>query len=456
MIFSKKKLIRFYRESVSNLKITRENSLFIILTIFVAFLVFMKPGELPERADSNLPDIILITFVKVLATISALIFTIPLFFRRSREGTIYAKSDEKWIIIYLCVFVLGIFASLLTLFIENGVEFGIFTGERIDIKLILFKMSLFLFLICLIWLIPYLFIFLKRDTIVVIRKVRESIHDELVSIPSVGGRVQEKNLREKINHLERITLQALSNRNYLALDYAIMCLKDINCEIMRRAETATKINNYIIKEIMRTFRDLSITCIEYKSDEHSRQIGKHMKEIIMNGLRNRKNFEYPNLVLNIEKLGIEAARKHLEETTDEILNSLGQIGDQGMKMHLQRPPVLAVLKGLQNIGIVCTEEKMIHQCATARARLLGIARLGNETICREALGRFWVVTAFMYRNIPEMGEANFELETRLREEFGIDFVCAIDEAIEMLHKEGEFMQKRVVKEFRNTFTLFKE
>ncbi|MBU7017238.1 MAG: hypothetical protein HXS44_06990 [Theionarchaea archaeon] len=394
------------------------------------------------------------TFVKVLATISALIFTIPLFFRRSREGTVYAKSDEKWVIIYLSAFVLGIFSSLLTLLIEDGVKFDIFAGKEIEIRLILFKVSLFLFLICLIWLIPYLFIFLKRDTITVIRNIRESIIDEFGNISSVGERVQEENLREKINLLERITLQALSNRNYLALDYAIMCFKDINSENMRRAETATKINNSIVKEIMRSLRDLSITCIENKSDEHSRQIGKHMKEIIMNGLRNHKNFEYPNLVLNIEKLGVEAARNHLEETTDEILNSLGQIGDQGIRTDLQRPPVLAVLKGLQNIGVVCIEEKMIHQCATARTRLLGIARLGDENIGSEALRRFWVITAYLYTIIPEMGEANYELETKLREEFSDIFTKTIDEAIEMLHKEGEWIQKRAVKEFKNTSKLF--
>jgi hypothetical protein len=37
-----------------------------------------------------------------------------------------------------------------------------------------------------------------------------------------------------------------------------------------------------------------------------------------------------------------------------------------------------ILKGLQNIDIACVEEKMAHQCATARTRIFGIARLGKQ------------------------------------------------------------------------------
>jgi hypothetical protein len=46
----------------------------------------------------------------------------------------------------------------------------------------------------------------------------------------------------------------------------------------------------------------------------------------MDGLRTNRYSEYPNLVLNIERLGIEAARNNVEETADEIINSLSQIG----------------------------------------------------------------------------------------------------------------------------------
>ena len=389
----------------------------------VAIAVFIKLEELPEKTDD-----ILIVFVKVLATISALIFTIPLFFKKSRENITHDKSDEKWVIIYLCVFVLGIFVSLSALFVESD-----------GIKLIFFKLSLVLFLGCLIWLIPYLFLFLKADVLKVIRAIKKSIIDDLDFISS-NKEYDEGNLRKKIDNLERIALQVLNNRDYLALNYSITCLRDINHEIMRRIEITAKIGN-LLKEIMRAFRDLSVACIECKSDEYSRQIGKHMKELIMNGLREGKNFEYPNLILNIEKLGTEAAKKHLEETTDEILNSLGQIGDLSMKTRdLQRPPILAVLKSLQSISIVCTEEKMVHQCATARTRLLGIARLGKqegrENIFHEALRRFWVVTAYMYTNIPEIEEANYEFEGKLKKEFGGIFEQTIDEAIEMLHIES--------------------
>lgn len=423
---------------------SRETSIFLLfsaITVFIDTVVVIKLEELP--AD---PDSLSLNFVVVLATISALIFTIPLFFRSSGEGTIDPKRDDKHVAVYLCAFILGIFVSLFAIFLKDS-----------QMKFLFFKLSIIFFLDCLIWLIPYLLVFLRRDTIKVMKGVRNSILDELKHIPSGGKKDRKEILKEKMNDLTRITLQALSNHNYIALDYGISCLMDVNCEIMRKTRMTTEIGNILIKEMMRSFRDLSVACIECKSDEYSRRIGKHMKEIIMDGLRNGKNFEYPNLVLNIEKLGIGAARKHLEETTDEILNSLGKIGDQGIKKRdLQRSPILAVLKSLQDIGIICTEEKMVHQCATARTRLIGAARLGDNLVRDEALRRFWVITAFMYTNIPEMKETSYELETRLKEEFGRIFTQQIDETIEMLHKESDWIKKQVVREFKNTSEFLKE
>ena len=406
--------------------------------------MFKRP-KLPTQEMESLLN----NFIIVLATVSALIF--PAFFRSSREGIDYARSDEKYIVGYLCMFVLGILISLSALV------------DIIKLTDLVFKSGLILFLDCLILLPSFIFIFIRVDVLKVMERVKNSILDELNPIPFIGRRVRLESTLEKINDLRRIVFQVLSDHNHIALDYGIKFFKEIGNEIIGsfpRTKISTRIGNLLIREIMRDFRDVGIACVESKFDIYARQIGKYMKKIIMDGLRNQKDFEYPNFILCFEKFGIEAAKRHLEETTDEILNSLGQIGDQGMKTRdLQRPPVFAVLKSLQNIGIVCTEEKMVHQCATARARQLGIARFGKqleqENIFHEALKRFWVVTAYMYTNIPEMEETNYELESKLKKEFGSIFIQTIGEAIEMLHNECEWIQKRTVKEFKNTSKFFK-
>lgn len=228
---------------------------------------------------------------------------------------------------------------------------------------------------------------------------------------------------------------------------------------MQRTEISIGIGNTLIKEVMRSFRDLGVACIECKSDEYSRRMGKYMSEIITEGFKIRKDLEYPNFVPYLERIGVEAARKHQEEMVDEILNNFGWIGDKSIRIEgLESSLTSAILKSLQDIGIACAEEKMIHQCATARTRLLGIARLGKrqnlEDIIHEALGRFWVVTAFMYTKIPEVTEANYELEISIRKEFGEIFVRAIDEVIELLQKECEWIKMRVVKNFKSTLKLF--
>ncbi|MBU7027830.1 MAG: hypothetical protein HXS48_12915 [Theionarchaea archaeon] len=442
----------------------------IILVVGIDILVFKKleisiPIEpLLKIGISVQIGSLLNKFIIVLATVSALIF--PLFFRSSREGIDYARSDEKYVVGYLCMFILGILVSLFTLV-------GI-----IELTDLVFKLSLILFLDCLILLPPFIFIFIRVNILRVMERVRNSILDELDPIPFIRRRVKLEGAKEKINDLKRIILQALSDHNYIALDYGIKRFMEISYEItrktqtsngfikkiirvFRRTEISTENGNLLVREIMRNFRDLGIACVKDNSDEYARQIGKNMRTIIMNGLDNQKNFEYPNFIPHFEKLGIEAARKHLEEATDEILHSLGQIGDRSIKtMDLQRPPIFAVLKSLQNVGIVCAKEKMAHQCATARTRILGIARLGKqgeqENIFHEALKRFWVVTAYMYTNIPEIEEANYKMEKTLKEEFGNIFVQTIDEAIEMLHIESEWEQERIVKEFKSTFEFLRE
>ena len=465
------------------MRISKENLtifFFFFLTIGLGIAVYTWVNEI-EDGEHMLMD-----FVVVLATISALIFTIPLFFKNPQQKTIYPKSNEKYVIIYLCMFLSGIFVSLFTLLGINN-----FLNNDKQIDLFFFKLSLILFLGCLVWLIPYLFIFIRRDTVKLMEKIKNSILDDLHPIPFIG-RIQLESTKEKINDLGRITLQALNDHNYGALENGVTDLRNIGCEIIRRTESGnvllkrilkilrrsgsgnvllkrilkilrrnevnTAIGINLLKEIMRCFRDLGFACVECKSDEYSRRIGKQMSRIIVEGLSSQKGFEYGNFISMLEEVGIEATKKHLDKATDQILNSLGKIADLSIeRSNLQCNLVRPVLKSLQEIGIVCAEEKMVHQCATARTRILGIARLGKqkerEDIFHEALKRFWVVTVYMRTNIPEK-KASYKLEKELKEEFGSIFTCAIDESIKMLHQEGEWIRERVITEFRDTSTFF--
>lgn len=62
----------------------------------------------------------------------------------------------------------------------------------------------------------------------------------------------------------------------------------------------------------------------------------------------------------------------------------------------------------------------------------------------------------MNKNNPEIEEANYGLEKSLKKEFGNIFVQTIDEAIEMLHIEGEWIKKRILKEFKDIFEFPKK
>ena len=86
----------------------------------------------------------------------------------------------------------------------------------------------------------------------------------------------------------------------------------------------------------------------------------------------KKTLNIQILFLYFEKLGIEAAKRHLEETTDEILNSLCRIGDQGMKTEdLQRLLFLLFSRACRAL-VFCVQKKKWY----ISAQLLELAYLG--------------------------------------------------------------------------------
>jgi hypothetical protein len=281
----------------------------------------------------------------------------------------------------------------------------------------------------------------------VIKSVRNSIVDELCTIHYFGKSRSSKGLNEKINLLGRIAIQALRNHNYILLDCTLENMRDVAQQVINKEEIHTKNCNSAIKEIMRNFRDFGIVSINYQAEEYSKRVGKDMSKIIIDGMKNERKFEYGHLIHYLEKCGIEAARTHAEETSEEIISNLGLIGDFLVKNDEEISPINGVLKGLQNIGISCSEEKMIHRCNTARMRLIGIARESKTDLQSEAQMRFWVITAYLYTKIPEMKEADKSLENKLIVEMGKKFFLNLEKSIEMLKKEKEWIHLSIVKNF---------
>lgn len=381
---------------------------------------------------------VLYVLIAILATFSFVIFYIPFYFKDSEIEKIYPKSDQKFAALYFMLFIITIFFCLIACFEGE-------TNRRYFLII-----SFLLFIDCLILLFPYIFIFLRRDMEGVIKSVRNSIIDEVCAIHYFG----KSKLNEKINLLGRIAIQALRNHNYILLNCTLENMRDVAQQVINKEEIHTKNCNSAIKEIMRNFRDFGIVSIKYQAEEYSKRVGKDMSKIIIDGMKNKRKFEYGHLIQYLEKCGIESARNHAEETSEEIISNLGLIGDFLVKNNEEISPINGVLKGLQNIGISCSGEKMIHRCNTARMRLIGIARATKGSIKSEAQMRFWVITAFLYTNIPEMEETGKNLEYKLITELGEDFYSDLEKSEEMLRKEKEWIHLSVVKKFRKNNPFF--
>jgi len=413
---------------------------FAVFLLGINIFLYKVLTELNENI--HVLDSVLDVLIAILATFSFIIFTIPFFFKDSEIEKIYPKSDQKFAVLYFMLFIITIFFCLLACFEGDTHRRGFLI------------ISFLLFIDCLILLFPYIFIFLHRDMEGVIKNVRNSIVDELCTIHHFGKSKSFTSLNEKINLLGRIAIQALRNYNYILLDYTLENMRDVAQQVINKEEIHTKNCNSAIKEIMRNFRDFGIISVKYQVEEYSKRVGKDMSKIIIDGMKNERRFEYGHLIQYLEKFGIDATRNHAEETSEEIISNLGLIGDFLVKNNEEISPINGVLKGLQNIGISCSGEKMIHRCNTARMRLIGIARATKGSVKSEAQMRFWVVTAFLYTNIPEMKEADKSLEYKLITELGEDFYSDLEKSEEMLRKEKEWIHLSVVKKFRKNNPFF--
>jgi hypothetical protein len=423
--------------------------LILLIIIIDLFLIDSEINIIPEKMESLLE-----IFIIVPATILALLF--PIFFRDQKEGVIYPRSDTRYVIIYIYLYIIGISLSLFTLI-------GLF-----NLTNIIFKINLLFFLNNLLFIPPYLFVVIKRDVVEVIEKIKNSILRDLN--PSILMKNQKIDcISFKINELQRIILQALDDHNYSAVEEGINALKNIYIKINKKNKIQfslwKKIYKFLFRynfsehakvsysnKILKVLLELGIKCIEKRHVDFSKKIVNIYREISVSKNFIIKDFHF---ILYLRILGMKAIKNINEEPTDTIINTLAQIGDQYTinRSYLSIP---IILKVLQDIAIACSEKKMIHQCQIARTRIIQIARQGNEEIKKEALRRFWVITAYLYVYNNEMEETQYFLETQYRNEFRNEFISAANKAIELLHNEGEWTQKRIVKNFITTSQFFQE
>ncbi|MBU7043071.1 MAG: hypothetical protein HXS47_05710 [Theionarchaea archaeon] len=428
------------------------------LVIFVSFfgIIFITLGKSSLSYDFTAISSLLSLFIIIHATIAALIF--PNYFKRQKEWIIYPKKNSRYVTLYLYMYLLGI---ILSLFILIGL---------IKLTEFSFKINLMIFLFNILLIPPYLFLIIKKDTEELIEKITDSILEDLNSF------LFKKNISQtifKINELQRIIIQACDNHNYIAVEKGIDNLLKIYIEsnknygrqdsffrkiknMLYHCKINIKTENLLRYEILRCYYEIGERCIQISQKKLLENILKHFKKIFLISLspENHQCYVCQNIIFYLIKFGIKGTENHKLTILDKIMNILGFIGDKILIANSCDISITYVLKGLQDIGVRCCEEKIIHQCKISRNRIIEIARHSDDKIKEETYCRFWIVTAHMYWYIIGYEESNYELEKSMEKEFNSEFLSAIYKAIDLLHKEGEWTQERILKNFIENSLFF--
>lgn len=208
--------------------------------------------------------------------------------------------------------------------------------------------------------------------------------------------------------MRRITSFSLSKHHYITFEYGLEKLSNIAIKIMDSKKLDADTMNILLKEIVINLRYLGIECTNTKSDESMTKICEYVKELILRGMRSGKHnhIEYQILVIQLEKIGISATENTFISVIDEVLDSLGKIGELSLtKEKLIHPPIGTVLFGLQNIGIECAKKRLGSSCLNALNRIESISDLslglGNEDVLKSALKEHWILSAFIHKYISE-------------------------------------------------------
>jgi len=164
-------------------------------------------------------------------------------------------------------------------------------------------------------------------------------------------------------------------------------------------------------------------------------------------------------VIEMKEAGLMSVVNDMHPVIREIIEYLAQIGDISLSYNLDHPPDIEVLTALQEIGSECANRKLENLCLEIliRTKFLGIEALNSiesagvperkkeiEKVYKSALSSHWIVSAFLFKNIPESEEWLKDSRSRMEEVFGNAYEEAYNQALKKMEMTSYVGKKILV------------
>lgn len=386
-------------------------------------------------SDDQLQRDILLVFLPTLATILISAFLI------SSSVTIkeYPPLKKIGISLYVILMVFIIVFQLLS--IVNTIPLS---GKVFKICVILFVLSLFV-------LILYVLIFIHSNVSAVLTRLFRFSVRPFIKGNKSNKKIDEKIIEEtkrKIAYMGHLIIHATHEHDIGTYSMGIEKLNYLGKIILESPGLNDRTLNNIYKNIISNYQYISCECAKVKLENYMMQAAINISDLIEFGMTNKSKFaskiDYPILIIELEKAGMMSVENNMPSAGREIIGSLGQIGEMSLNKNLDIPPEIQVLSSLQEIGIMCAAKKLENLCIETLVRIDSLGRESAvliepdadskrkeeiEKIFKKTLSSHWIVSAYMFKHIPESGEWLKKSRDVLEQDFGDSFGNAYNHAL---------------------------
>ena len=283
---------------------------------------------------------------------------------------------------------------------------------------------------------------------------------------------------KKISSIGRLIIHSLHEYEEKTFNTGLSRIDTLG-KIVLSSELNPELLNGIFKNIIVNYRNIASECIKAGLENYSRLTFFNITNLIKYGIacKNKaaSKINYPIAVIAMKEAGLMSVVNDMHPVSREIIEYLGQIGEISFNYNLDHPPDIEVLTALQEIGTECANRKLENLCLEIliRTEFLGIEALNTfesasdlkrkkekEKVYKSSLTSHWIVSAFLFKNIPESEEWLKDSRNRMGEVFGDAYGEAYNKALKKMDL-ASYVGKKILldyneaiqKKFRSTNTL---
>jgi hypothetical protein len=424
-------------------------SLVSIYGLLVCLYLFTSTPGYPEW-DKKVQETILPVLPAVLVFIASFIFVIP----ETAGVKEFPGYKRAIMVIYLFWSTINI---AFTFFLLLGI---------IPLSVTVFKLCIVFLVSTLFFPISYAFFAHSHIYDALIRLFNFSARHFVRGSKPINQQTYEK-INERISSMGRLTIHALHEYDENTFCAGLKKISSLAKIMMESSTLDPKFLNGFFKNVIINYRRIASECIKSKLENYLRETFSSITDLIKYGMTCKNNLtskiNYPIAVNEMKKVGLMSIESNMLPVGSEIIDSLAQIGDMSLSRHLDHPPAIEIVTALQEIGTEYANRRLENLCLEILIKIefFGIGVLNDIDSCTDSdrekemgkvfkstLKSHWIVSAFLFKNIPESEEWLREAQVRMRGVFENYYIAAYSLALKKMHLTS-YVGKKILSDYFN-------